>query len=291
MKKFLLCVRDVFLILLLTLVSMMVGGIWLDSWEINNIALPLHYFFAPIIYLILFLVGFRCIKGKVFHDSFRAVSFPPSFSKRYFGYAFGLLVLCAVGDILVGGKFIFPKIDTYLFAQNIASFLGTFLIAPLIEEIVFRVVILTQIAKRYGIFTGITVSSLLFGAVHLMNGRLDFLSAIQLVLSGTLMGILLSIMYVSEKTVWASFTIHALYNGIGSIIPIVTASETIIPDWPIYFVLRNDNQLITGGQYGIDCSLFHNIAYIIIIIIMLVSLHKKGSSLQKAWENPIHNNI
>lgn len=113
---------------------------------------------------------------------------------------------------------LFSEIDTYLFAQNAASFLGTFLISPIIEEIVFRVMTLTQIAKRHGIITGIVVSSLLFGAVHLMYGGLDFFSTVQLIISGTLMGILLSVTYVSERTVWASFTIPILTRHIISAI-------------------------------------------------------------------------
>ncbi|WP_317294129.1 hypothetical protein [Ligilactobacillus saerimneri] len=35
-------------------------------------------------------------------------------------------------------RFVFPKIDGYLLAQNGASLLGAIIIAPLIEEVVFR---------------------------------------------------------------------------------------------------------------------------------------------------------
>ena len=75
--------------------------------------------------------------------------------------------MCAIGALLIGGKLTFPQINNYLFAQNSASLIGTVFIAPFIEEVIFRVVIISQIAKRYNVKTGVIVSSLLFGAVHL----------------------------------------------------------------------------------------------------------------------------
>lgn len=214
MKRFCSTFKDIILILLLTIFSMMIGGFWLDSWEVNEFVLPLHYFCSPIIELIVFLFGFKLLKKKIYHDEYSSVEFPPIFHKRYFIYAFSLILLCYIGAFLLGGKFVFPKLDNYLFAQNAASLLGAIIIAPFIEETVFRVVILTQTAKRYNLKVGIIVSALLFGAVHLMNGNLDFVSAIQLIIGGTLMGILLDVVYVKENTIWAGYIIHALYNAI-----------------------------------------------------------------------------
>ncbi|MBU5309008.1 hypothetical protein KQH84_00950 [Ligilactobacillus saerimneri] len=46
---------------------------------------------------------------------------------------------------------------------------------------------------------GLWGSALIFGAVHLMNGSLDWISAIQLVIAGTVMGMLLNTIYISKK--------------------------------------------------------------------------------------------
>lgn len=280
MKRFWITFRDIILILLLTIFSMMVGGFWLNSWEVNKFVLPLHYFCSPIIELIVFLFGFKLLKKKIYHDEYSSVKFPPSFHKRYFIYAFCLLLLCYVGVFILGGKFVFPKLDSYLLAQNTASLLGAIIIAPFIEETVFRAVILTQTAKRYNLKVGIIVSSILFGAVHLMNGGLDFISAIQLIIGGALMGTLLNVVYIKENTIWASYIIHALYNAIGSFIPV---SLKATPDWFVEFILKNNNKIITGGEYGIDCSLINIIAYLIIIIAIVAIVHKNGSTLHDIW--------
>lgn len=272
MRNFLHTFRDILLILLCNIIGLMLGGIWLDSWEVNQFVLPLHFLLGPMIQLVIFLLGFHLLKRKVFYDKFETISFPPVFLRRYFYYALGLLLLCAAGTFLIGGRLVFPYMDYYLFAQNLASLMGTVFIAPFIEEIIFRVVMISQISKRYTVKAGVIVSSLLFGAVHLMNGKLSVLSAVQLIIAGSLMGLLLSLVYLKEKSVWASFTIHALYNGVGSIIPVTTE---VTPDWPVAFILKTNHPIITGGQYGADCSIANIIAYVIMIFVLLKLLQRQ----------------
>lgn len=99
-----------------------------------------------------------------------------------------------------------------------------------------------------------------------MNGPLDLVSGLQLVISGTLMGALLNIVFISAKSVWASYLVNALYNALSSLIPIGIVAT---PDWSILFILKTKNTLLTGGEYGIDCSLINIVAYIVIILIVL----------------------
>lgn len=281
MKRLIRTTVDILTILVFMVLCMMFSSVWIKSWNVNQIALPLHYLIAPFIELILFFWGFRFLKKRVFHDQFTSVFFPPKFRLRYFGYALGLMALCGVGILIIGGDLVYPKMDNYLFAQNIATDVGAILIAPLIEETVFRVVILTQVAKRYGVTTGIVVSSLLFGAIHLLNGELNFSSAIQLVVSVMLMGVVLSVVYVKENSVWADYTVHALYNGISSIIAVGISTTN---DWPIQYILNTHNQLITGGEYGVDCSLVNIIAYVVVIVAVLVIVKRNGDTLTKIWQ-------
>ena len=108
-----------------------------------------------------------------------------------------------------------------------------------------------------------------------MNGSLDWISAIQLVIAGTVMGMLLNTIYIYQrKTIWASFTVHALYNTMGSLIPI---GSHISPDWFMQLILKNNDRLLTGGEYGIDCSLINISAYLIVMIIIVYRYKKKES--------------
>lgn len=107
-----------------------------------------------------------------------------------------------------------------------------------------------------------------------MNGSLDWISAIQLVIAGTVMGMLLNTIYIKEKNIWAGFTVHALYNMMGSLVPI---GNRISPDWFMQLILKNNNRLLTGGEYGIDCSLINISAYLIVMIIIVYRYKKKES--------------
>ncbi len=78
------------------------------------------------------------MKKRLYHDEFQTIKFPTVFREDYFGYAGLLLGLSYGGFLLLGVRFVFPKIDGYLLAQNGASLLGAIIIAPLIEEVVFR---------------------------------------------------------------------------------------------------------------------------------------------------------
>ncbi|MCD8076034.1 MAG: hypothetical protein LUF27_13600 [Lachnospiraceae bacterium] len=67
-------------------------------------------------------------------------------------------------------------------------------------------------------------------------------------------------------SIWASVTVHALYNGIGTLVPVDITSTN---DWPIAFVLNSKSQLLTGGDYGFDCAITTMIGFIIITVFIL----------------------
>lgn len=54
---------------------------------------------------------------------------------------------------------------------------------------------------------------------------------------------------------------------IGSLIPI---GSHISPDWFMQLILKNNDRLLTGGEYGIDCSLINISAYLIVMIIYCI---------------------
>lgn len=81
MKKLWLSIRDIGAILLLTILSMVVGGVWLQSWEVNRWALPLHYFLAPLIEFMIFWPGFVFLKKGCIMMNFRQLNFLPHSEK------------------------------------------------------------------------------------------------------------------------------------------------------------------------------------------------------------------
>ena len=77
-------------------------------------------------------------------------------------------------------------------------------VAPLVEEIIFRGIILRGFAAHYGPTRALLYSSLLFGIVHLNPWQ--FLPAVAL-------GLFLGTLYLRTGTVAATWAAHAFYNG------------------------------------------------------------------------------
>jgi hypothetical protein len=77
-------------------------------------------------------------------------------------------------------------------------------VAPLVEEIIFRGIILRGFAARYGRTRALLFSSLLFGIVHMNPWQ--FVPAV-------ILGLFLGTLYLRTGTVVASWAAHAFYNG------------------------------------------------------------------------------
>ena len=83
------------------------------------------------------------------------------------------------------------------------AFVAAVIFAPIIEEIVFRGMLLPAFAKRYGFRTGAVASSVVFMLVHL--NPITMISALPL-------GIYLAIMYKRTNSIYPGMILHASWN-------------------------------------------------------------------------------
>lgn len=97
---------------------------------------------------------------------------------------------------------IFTKEETSLpFLTNTLMFIQIVLIAPIIEELSFRGILLSRFSTKWNLTTGIILSSILFGILH-MNP-----------LGACLGGIVLAITYIKTQTLIAPILLHIIYNA------------------------------------------------------------------------------
>jgi len=82
-------------------------------------------------------------------------------------------------------------------------------LAPVAEEIVFRGVLLPVISDRWGVFWGVTLSSLIFTAMHLVPYTMPPIM---------LLAIALSWLFFRTRSLWPAIVAHAAFNGIGLIV-------------------------------------------------------------------------
>ncbi|WP_342589154.1 type II CAAX endopeptidase family protein [Staphylococcus coagulans] len=195
--------------------------------------------------------------------------------KRFSGLRFciilGLLlpfIVIAIYIIFVPGFFYWTPIDkiTDYNAMLIeAVFIGG-IVAPIVEEMMFRGVLLKYIEVKTNRVWAIGIASVLFGFIHLFNGKLVCLDFVLLVVGGMKVGVMFGITVYTFNSIWASVILHALWNITGGLFQIVTAkSDSGIGQ----YVIQSQNPLITGGQYGIDASVISILGYAGVILMML----------------------
>lgn len=151
--------------------------------------------------------------------------------------------------------------------------------AGIVEEMVFRGVIMGLLEKWSNTKAAILVPSILFGAVHIMNDSISLMSAVILVIAGTAVGVLFSLVCLHYDSFWNNALIHILWNiSTGGIYYIGTKAD----EYSIYsYVLKTKSMILTGGDFGIEASIISVSAYCLFIIVMLVIMKKAKNSKTK----------
>lgn len=99
----------------------------------------------------------------------------------------------------------------------IAFILSVFIIAPLVEEFVFRALIMTALRKGISTTVSIFISALLFALIHSMAG------GILIVVHAFLGGLIFALSYVKTKSLFPAIIAH-IFGNIGGYVPAVTGS-------------------------------------------------------------------
>ncbi|MGH8191569.1 MAG: lysostaphin resistance A-like protein [Rhodanobacteraceae bacterium] len=82
-------------------------------------------------------------------------------------------------------------------------------VAPIVEEVVFRGVLLSGLARRMPVAAAIIVSAIIFGCAHLPDFRFVWFPVPALILVGLVLGWL----RVRTHSLWPSITMHATNNA------------------------------------------------------------------------------
>lgn len=120
----------------------------------------------------------------------------------------GLYVAMGAVDAVVTALFPMSVAETEMFERMRAgtpiALLMTCVIAPLVEEMLFRGLILRSFLRQYPRGLAIAGSALLFGAAHLNVYQFA---------AGSLVGLLLGWLYERTRSLWPCIALHAAYNA------------------------------------------------------------------------------
>ncbi len=124
--------------------------------------------------------------------------------------------------------------------RNIFTFTTIVVLAPVLEELIFRGIILKGLLKRYSPATAIAASSVLFGVVHLNPWQ--FISAL-------ILGIFIGWVYYRTRSISLAIIIHAFNNFTATLPEIIGIDESKYDHTHLRELIMTDIKytLIIGG--------------------------------------------
>lgn len=153
----------------------------------------------------------------------------------------------------------------------VAASMITALKAGILEEMLFRGFIMKLLENRWNKFTAILVPSFIFSLAHIPSVEsITVESVLLLVISGTLVGVMFSLVAYREKSIANSIAMHAMWNFVmvTDILHITTEQGSY--GNPIFsIIIPSDSILLTGAGFGVEASLVAMVGYACICVMTL----------------------
>lgn len=231
--------------------------------------------FTGVISIALILINLKILIEKVLKSNLNEYRiYPTNMKLKYVGIGFLMVILVTILLIITGAEFKIGNATNKL--EIITGSVFFFGIATgIAEESIFRGVILGVLEKKLNRKWAILIPSVVFGGLHIIGRQLDIISIIQLMIAGTFVGILFSLITIESNSIWNSAIVHSIWNivFIGNIINIGISENS---DSIYNIVLLSKNLLITGGDFGVEASLPAIAIYIIFSLIVYKWLKDKA---------------
>lgn len=106
--------------------------------------------------------------------------------------------------------------NAFVNSTKVSSFFLIVLVAPVVEELLFRGTLLQKLRVKYGNVAGILISSALFSLIHMNSGMIGHFT----------IGIFLSIFYLKTQNIWVPIICHALNNLVAFLTLTTSPSES-----------------------------------------------------------------
>lgn len=225
-----------------------------------------------VLYLVTTLILVKLIYNKAFKLSKEEIGMKKSAPKpAYIILAAALPALVCGILLLTKGEFVMSAPDTQARLAAIAGITYNVIGAPVVEEVLFRGVIMNLLKKRWNTVVAVVLPSVLFGAVHIMGlEEPNPADCVQVVIAGTLVGIMFSLIALRTGSVWNGALVHAVWNLVmcGGIFAIgAQLSEGSL----VTFVMQSKSFILTGGAFGAEASVIAIAAYLMVIIALAMS--------------------
>lgn len=193
----------------------------------------------------------------------------------------GLLLAVLLPGFVVIIFFLIGKTEIASFETSevilvVISSILTALKAGITEEMLFRGFIMKLLESRWNRYVAVLAPSFLFSLLHIPSMEtFSIIGVILLIVSGTLVGVMFSVVAYKGNSIANSAIIHTVWNFamITGILHITT--EQGYYGNPIFsIIIPADNVLLTGAGFGVEASIIAIIGYACICAVCLMSKKK-----------------
>jgi membrane protease YdiL (CAAX protease family) len=177
------------------------------------------------------------------------------------------------GTIFIAGSaFMIIALGGYSFQWASSADTSSVLIASIesalggaiVEELIFRGLMLQAIDKLGGKPLALAVTSLFFGVAHLGNPGATLWSGFAIALEA---GVLLGSAFLWRRNLWFAIGLHFAWNAIEGLLGIPVSGH---PATGLFTVKVHGAALLTGGNFGLETSIVPVVISLLISIPMLI---------------------
>ncbi|MFD9698123.1 CPBP family intramembrane glutamic endopeptidase [Lentzea sp. NPDC059081] len=141
------------------------------------------------------------------------------------------------------------------------------------EEVLFRGVLFRILEERAGTVVSLVASSLLFGAIHLVNVNATLWGALSIALTG---GTMLAASYVATRSLWFPIGLHFAWNFTHTgVFGIAVSGSDEVPNGLLSTTLSGPT-LLTGGAFGPEASLMALVVCLTATVLLLRRAARSG---------------
>jgi len=181
------------------------------------------------------------------------------------GALFGFCILCAmVGLLWALGLY---HVEWHRWQHIFNAFLFDSYLSGMLEELMFRAILLRILARAFGARWGLVLSSILFGVAHLTHGT--WLAALAITINA---GLTMGLLYMATGRLWMSVGLHIGWDFTETSIFGVNSSDGLLLSIP----MNGRSDILTGGSFGPDASV---LSYAIGIIAVAAILYARERRL------------
>jgi uncharacterized protein len=159
------------------------------------------------------------------------------------GAFIGFLMLCAMTALLWSlGLY---HVERNHWQRIFDTFVFNSYLSGMLEELMFRAILLRILSRSFGLRWGLLLSAVLFGVAHLTHG--SWIAAFEITINA---GLTMGLLYMATGSLWMSIGLHTAWDFTEDSLLGVNNHDGLLRSVPV----AGKPDLLTGGTFGPDAS-------------------------------------